>query len=37
MKGLGHFPMSENRAEFLKYLMLVLEKIRAMASTVAAT
>ena len=27
MKGLGHFPMSENPAEFLKYLLPVLEKI----------
>ena len=37
MKGLRDFPMSENPAEFLKYLMPVLEKIGAMASTVAAT
>ena len=27
MKGLGHFPMSENPAEFLKHLLPVLEKI----------
>jgi pimeloyl-ACP methyl ester carboxylesterase len=27
MKGLGHFPMSENPGEFLKYLLPVLEKI----------
>ena len=27
MKGLGHFPMSENAAEFLRHLMPVLEKI----------
>jgi pimeloyl-ACP methyl ester carboxylesterase len=27
MKGLGHFPMSENPEEFLKYLLPVLEKI----------
>jgi len=27
MKGLGHFPMSENPAEFFKYLLPVLEKI----------
>jgi hypothetical protein len=27
MKGLGHFPMSEHPAEFLKYLLPVLEKI----------
>ena len=27
MKGLGHFPMSENPQEFLKYLLPVLEKI----------
>jgi len=32
MKGLGHFPMSENRAEFLKYLLSVLEKIGATAT-----
>jgi hypothetical protein len=36
MKGLGHFPMSENPAEFFKYLLPVLEKIGAMESTVAA-
>ena len=28
MKGLGHFPMSENPQEFLKHLLPVLEKIR---------
>ena len=27
MKGLGHFPMSENPQEFLKHLLPVLEKI----------
>jgi hypothetical protein len=27
MKGLGHFPMSENPTEFLKYLLPVLEQI----------
>ena len=27
MKGLGHFPMSENPEAFLKYLLPVLEKI----------
>ncbi|MGY3534878.1 alpha/beta fold hydrolase [Bradyrhizobium embrapense] len=27
MKGLGHFPMSENPSEFLKHLLPVLEKI----------
>ena len=27
MKGLGHFPMSENPDEFLKYLLPVLERI----------
>ena len=35
MKGLGHFPMSENPAEFLKYLLPVLEKIGAMESVAA--
>ena len=29
MKGLGHFPMSENPGEFLKHLLPVLEKIGA--------
>jgi pimeloyl-ACP methyl ester carboxylesterase len=29
MKGLGHFPMSENPEEFLKHLLPVLEKIEA--------
>jgi len=32
MKGLGHFPMSENPEEFLKYLLPVLEKIDAQQS-----
>jgi pimeloyl-ACP methyl ester carboxylesterase len=27
MKGLGHFPMSENPDAFLKHLLPVLEKI----------
>ena len=27
MKGLGHFPMSENRPESMKHLLPVLEKI----------
>ena len=27
MKGLGHFPMSENPDVFLNYLLPVLEKI----------
>ena len=27
MKGLGHFPMSEDPQAFLKYLLPVLEKI----------
>jgi pimeloyl-ACP methyl ester carboxylesterase len=30
MKGLGHFPMSENPDAFLKYLLTVLEKIAAL-------
>lgn len=30
MDGMGHFPMSENPAEFKKHLMPVLQKIRAM-------
>ena len=29
MKGLGHFPMSENPAQFRRYLLPVLEEIRA--------
>ncbi len=29
MKGLGHFPMSENPEQFRKYLLPVLEKIKA--------
>jgi pimeloyl-ACP methyl ester carboxylesterase len=28
MKGLGHFPMSENPKEFLKHLLPVLDKIK---------
>jgi pimeloyl-ACP methyl ester carboxylesterase len=28
MKGLGHFPMSENPTEFLQYLLPVLANIR---------
>jgi pimeloyl-ACP methyl ester carboxylesterase len=36
MKDLGHFPMSENPAEFFKYLLPVLEKIGAMESSIAA-
>ena len=31
MKELGHFPMSENPAQFRRYIMPVLEKIRAAA------
>jgi len=31
MKGLGHFPMSEDPAKFVGYLLPVLEKIRASA------
>jgi hypothetical protein len=30
MKGLGHFPMSEDPEKFVSYLLPVLEKIRAM-------
>jgi len=30
MKGLGHFPMSEDPAKFVSYLLPVLEKIRAL-------
>ena len=30
MTGLGHFPMSENPTEFVKYLLPVLEKIDGM-------
>jgi pimeloyl-ACP methyl ester carboxylesterase len=29
MKELGHFPMSENPAQFRRYILPVLEKIRA--------
>ena len=36
MKGLGHFPMSENPQEFLKYLLPVLEKIGTMEAKPAA-
>ena len=36
MKGLGHFPMSENPAEFFKYLLPVLDKIGSMELPVAA-
>jgi pimeloyl-ACP methyl ester carboxylesterase len=35
MKGLGHFPMSENPKEFLKHLLPVLERIGQAASAVA--
>jgi len=28
MKGMGHFPMSENPQEFIKYLMPVLDRIK---------
>jgi hypothetical protein len=27
MMGMGHFPMSEDPVEFVKYLMPILEKI----------
>ncbi len=30
MKGLGHFPMSEDSEKFVSYLLPVLEKIRAL-------
>jgi hypothetical protein len=30
MKGLGHFPMSEDPEKFASYLLPVLEKIRAL-------
>ena len=33
MKGLGHFPMSENPNEFSKHLLPVLEKIGRIASS----
>jgi pimeloyl-ACP methyl ester carboxylesterase len=36
MKGLGHFPMSENPAEFFKHLLPVPEKIGATESMMAA-
>jgi hypothetical protein len=29
MKGLGHFPMSEDPAQFRRYILPVLEDIRA--------
>jgi hypothetical protein len=32
MKGLGHFPMSESPAEFLRHLLPVLDKIGKMAA-----
>ena len=32
MEGVGHFPMSENPEAFLRYLMQVLEKIRAVGA-----
>src|SRR6516162_4594884 len=35
MKGLGHFPMSENPGEFLKYLLPVLERIAATSADAA--
>ena len=31
MKGLGHFPMSEDPPKFISYLLPVLEKIRGAA------
>jgi len=34
MKGLGHFPMSENPKEFLKHLLPVLERIGRMAPAI---
>ena len=33
MRGLGHFPMSENPKEFLKHLLPVLEKIERSSGT----
>ena len=33
MKGLGHFPMSEDPPKFISYLLPVLEKIRAEAES----
>ncbi len=30
MKGLGHFPMSEDPEKFMSYLLPVLEKITAL-------
>ncbi len=35
MKGLGHFPMSENPKEFLKHLLPVLERIGRMPPAIA--
>ena len=32
MEGLGHFPMSEDPEQFLRYLRPVLEKIQAAGS-----
>jgi len=32
MKEVGHFPMSENPAQFRKYIMPVLEEIRQLKS-----
>ena len=32
MEGLGHFPMSEDHLQFKKYLMPVLEELRAAGS-----
>ncbi len=32
MKDVGHFPMSENPAQFRRYLLPVLERIHAAAS-----
>jgi len=33
MKGLGHFPMSEDPPKFIEYLLPVLEKIRGLPSS----
>ena len=33
MKGLGHFPMSEDPPKFISYLLPVLEKIRGSAAS----
>jgi hypothetical protein len=32
MREVGHFPMSENPAQFRRYILPVLEKIRAASS-----